>query len=102
MISLITVSSTHARLANDLRQHRVNKGFTQSGLAKRAGVSIATLRKFEQTGFISLESFLKIAMVLGLLEKIVNAISVVTSEFHTIDEVLQASKKRTRKRGWRE
>jgi transcriptional regulator with XRE-family HTH domain len=37
-------------------------------LAKRAGVSYGTLKKFERTGRISLESLLKIALVLDALD----------------------------------
>src|SRR3990167_8406444 len=101
MISLITVSTTQIQLAHNLRRCRVSKGYTQYGLAVRADVKLATLRKFEQTGFISLESFLKISMVLGSLENIVAATKVITTEFSTIDDVLNADKKPKRKKGWR-
>ena len=47
------------------------KGFTQKGLAERSGVSVATLRKFERQSVISIESFLKLALVLGRLEKLI-------------------------------
>ncbi|WP_443947630.1 helix-turn-helix domain-containing protein [Pedobacter sp. AW1-32] len=39
---------------------------TQEELAKRAGVPLPTLRKFEQKGWISLESFFKFLMVVGV------------------------------------
>lgn len=35
---------------------------TQEGLAERSGVPLSTLRKFEQKGMISLDSFLKNAV----------------------------------------
>jgi len=41
---------------------------TQSELAARSGVSLGSLKRFEQSGQISLESFLKIAFVLECLE----------------------------------
>ena len=47
---------------------------TQQGLSERSGVPLATLRKFEQKSIISLESFLKLQMVLSGLEKIVKSI----------------------------
>ncbi len=101
MISLNTVSSAQTQLAAQCRQHRVNNGLTQSGLAKRAGMALPTLRKFEQKGLISLESFLKIAMVLGVLDNIVKATAPTATEFHTIDDVLKANQKPIRKKGWR-
>ena len=101
MISLITVSQAQQFHAENTHERRVAVGLTQAGLATRAGVKLPTLRKFEQTGFISLESFLKISMVLGSLENIVAATKVITTEFSTIDDVLNADKKPKRKNGWR-
>ena len=101
MISLITVSSTQKTLSNNIRQRRVDSGLTQAGLAARSGVKLPTLRQFEQKGLISLESFLKILMVLGLLENIVKATTPIQNEFSSIDEVLKVDKKPRRKKGWR-
>lgn len=101
MVSLITVSIAQKKLANNARRQRVDAGFTQQGLAKRAGVTLPTLRKFEQKGLISLESFLKIAMTLGLLENIVNATTPTPMPFSSIDDVLKANEKPTRQKGWR-
>lgn len=41
---------------------------TQSELAKRSGVSLGSVRRFEQSGEISLTSLLKIASVLNALD----------------------------------
>lgn len=76
-------------------------GLTQEGLADRSGVKLRTLRKFEQKGLISLESFLKLAMALGCLEDIVNAAEPSETEFASIDEVLKDNKIKTPKKGWR-
>ena len=102
MISLLTVSSAEQQLAQHMRQHRLTLGLTQMALASRAGVNLFTLRKFEQKGLISLESFLKIAMVLGLLDKLVATIKPSASTFSSIDEVLAAQQKSVRKRGRRQ
>ncbi|GAB4195072.1 MAG: hypothetical protein Tsb002_27220 [Wenzhouxiangellaceae bacterium] len=72
---------------------------TQEGLAQRSGVPLATLRKFEQKGAISLESFLKLQMVLGGLEDILKATQIKETEFSSIDDVLAADRTPTRKRG---
>ena len=71
---------------------------TQEGLAKRSGVALATLRKFERTGTLSLESFLKLHMVLGGLEDILKATQVKDTPFSSIDDVLKSDNP-TRKRG---
>ena len=59
-------------------------------MAARSNVSYATLRKFEQTGQISLESFVKIAMELGVIGEIN---SLFTEPVYTsIEEVVNAGK----------
>ncbi len=106
MISLLTTAKAQKALAQNLQEQRVGMGFTQEGLAKRSGVPLATLRKFEQKSLISLESFLKLAMSLGLLEAIVKATQQKSIEFSSIDELIQEgqtaqTQKRIRKKGWR-
>jgi transcriptional regulator with XRE-family HTH domain len=46
---------------------RKQAGFSQSELAQRSGVSLGSLKRFEQTGQISLESLLQLADVLDRL-----------------------------------
>ena len=46
---------------------RKQAGFSQSELAKRSGVSLGSLKRFERTGQISLESLLKLTDVLNRL-----------------------------------
>jgi len=101
MLSLITVPKAQKKLAENVRLHRLQMELTQEGLAERSGVPLPTLRKFEQKGVISLESFLKLQMVLGGLENIFKAIEVKKTEFSSIDEILEANSAPTRKRGKR-
>ncbi len=54
-------------LAQKSRLLRKGKNLSQQQLAARSGVSLGSLKRFESTGQISLESLLKIAMVLGRL-----------------------------------
>jgi hypothetical protein len=98
---LITPSKAQKKLAENTRARRLATGLTQAGLAERSGVALPTLRKFEQQGVISLESFLKLYMVLGGLDALVKATEVKPSEFRSIDEVLEANNAPKRKRGTR-
>lgn len=50
-----------------MRRVRKQRGFTQAQLAERADVSLGSLRRFETTGKVSLESLTKLADVLGRL-----------------------------------
>ncbi len=101
MISLLTASKAQSTLSEHLRTRRLEMGLTQAGLAERSGVSLPTLRKFEQKSLISLESFLKLAMVLGCLEEFVHATKPSATEFSSIDDVLKDNKTKPPKKGWR-
>jgi hypothetical protein len=101
MILLITPSKAQKKLAENVRQRRLDMLLTQEGLAERSGVPLPTLRKFEQRGAISLESFLKLLMVLGGLETIIEATQPMLKQFSSIEEVLDAEKSHARKRGRR-
>ncbi len=102
MTLLITVNKAQKSLTDSIRMRRLAAGLTQQGLAKRSGVSLASLRKFEQKGLISLESFLKLMMVLGGLERIVEASAPQRTTFTSIDDVLESDNKSMRKKGWRQ
>ena len=104
-MSLITVTKAQKKIAKFSRQRRLNSGLTQSGLANRAGVSLSTLRKFEQKGIISLESYLKLLMVFNAIEKLIEAIKPDSLVFLSIDDVIkdvdQNKQKKTPQKGWR-
>ena len=50
------------------KERRKSLGYTQTELATRSGVSLGSLKRFEGSGQISLESLLKLALVLECLE----------------------------------
>lgn len=101
MVAFITPYKAQIKLAENMRQRRLGMNLTQKGLAERAGISFSTLRKFEQTGEISLASFLKAMMVLGGLEEIIAATEAPLSDFKSIDDVLKQAPPKERQRGTR-
>jgi transcriptional regulator with XRE-family HTH domain len=56
-------------LAKRLRTLRLLKGWTRATLAKRSGISEASLKRFENAGKASLELVLKAAHALARLEE---------------------------------
>lgn len=85
------------RIASNSKAKRLVLNLSQKTLAERAGVSLSVIKKFERTGKISLESLLKLALVLGCLGDFTDLFSKIGSEkLMTLDEVL---KDQTRKRG---
>ena len=85
-----TPSDVAIRLANKIKSIRKRRKITQKQLAGRSNVSYATLRKFEATGQISLESFIKLVMELGLKDALANLFS--TPVYNSIDEVITERK----------
>ena len=67
-IKINTPFQTGQNIAKQARARRLSLNLSQKTLSERAGVSYSTLKKFEQTGKISLESLLKIALVLDELD----------------------------------
>jgi len=99
MLSLISPSKAQIKIAENTRARRLFMELTQEGLAERSGVSLATLRKFEQKGSISLESFLKLLMVVGGLEEMVDVLKPSKQIYMSIDDVLKNTDGISRKRG---
>lgn len=99
MISLISPFKAQLKIAQIIREMRLAQDLTQEGLAERSGVPIATLRKFEQKGLISLESFLKLVWVFGGLEEMIASLKPTAPFYKSIDEVLDDPLKKNRKRG---
>jgi transcriptional regulator with XRE-family HTH domain len=88
-----TPSDVAIKMAQKLKSIRKRRKITQKQLAARSNVSYATLRKFEKTGQISLESFIKISMELGLLNELSNLFSDPT--YNSIEEVINERKQNT-------
>ncbi len=66
---LKTSQEVQKELSNKFKQKRLDKNLTQEGLSERSGVSLGTLKRFENTGEISLQSLLKIALILNVLDE---------------------------------
>ena len=52
-------------IAQRMRRRRKELHLSQSALAHRSGVSLGSLKRFEQDSLISLESLIKLSVVLG-------------------------------------
>lgn len=88
MINLTQRSYNEINLevANRVAKFRKRKKITQKELAKRAGVSFGSVKRFEQTGEISLQFLTKIAIALDAEEEIDRLFS--NMPFSSIEEVV--------------
>ena len=78
------------KVAENSKKKRISLNFTQQELSERSGVSLSSLKRFEQKAEISLASLLKIAIVLDATENIMNLFT----EAHatTLDDYIKVNK----------
>ncbi|MCI6630785.1 MAG: helix-turn-helix transcriptional regulator [Lachnospiraceae bacterium] len=93
MINLFrkTWKEINTGIANRMVQLRKRKKISQKDLAARSGVSLGSLKRFEQSGEISLQSFTKLAIALEVEEELEALFSEVP--FGSIEEVINGQTK---------
>ena len=95
--SLLTPEETAQNLAGKIRELRLARNWKQVTLAERAGVTTASLRRFEQTGLVSLQNLLKLAFALGRLSDFEELLQ--PPQAASIKELEASDKKHRPKRG---
>lgn len=86
-----TWKEINTEIAERMVQLRKRKKLSQKNLALRSGVSLGSLKRFEQMGEISLQSLTKIAIALeveGELEELFSKVP-----FASIEEVIRTQTK---------
>lgn len=79
-------------LAKREKKRRKSMKITQKDMAQRTGVSLGSIKRFEQTGEISLHSLLKIAFVLDCLDDFDHLFE--RKFYRSVEEVLNERKHR--------
>ena len=83
-------------LANRVKQTRIRRSITQEELAERSGVSFGSVKRFEQTGEISLKHLIMISKVLRCSEQFDELFSL--SNYESMEELLKEKEKGKRMR----
>ena len=93
MISLDkrTCNEINIDLAKRMVKLRKRKKLSQEELSLRSGVTIASLRRFERTGEVSLKSFTKLAIALEVDNELDELFTQVP--FASIEEVIRGQNK---------
>ena len=73
-------------IAKQEKEKRKKRKLTQAELSARAGITLASLKRFEQTGEISFVSLVKIAVVLDETDTLDKLF--LTREYSSIQEVI--------------
>lgn len=94
MISLDvkTPSDYMAQIAHREAARRKELGYTQADVAKGAGMSLSSLRRFEQKHEIAFSSLVKIALFLGMEDPLDELFA--RKAYRSIDEVIAESSRR--------
>jgi len=88
MAVLVNILDIKQGLAKRFRARRREAKVSQNELAKRSGVSLGSVKRFEGSGEISLASLLRIAAVLGYetdFEKLFER-----KNYQSLDEIINA------------
>lgn len=95
--SLTTPEEAAMDLAARARALRLAQGWKQITLAARSGVSLASLRRFEDSGRISLQNLLALAFALHRLDDFASLLKLPPAT--SIAELEKAERRPERKRG---
>ncbi len=98
-INIITPSSMIEKLRANFKAKRLFLSLTQDGLSKRSGVSLGSLKRFEASGAISLDSLLQIALVLECIDDFASIANHKELSVKSIDDIFDKKKIKVKKRG---
>ena len=99
ILSLInkTPDSLMTGVAERVKQRRLEKDWTQKMLATKAGISLASYRRFESSGEISLRSLVMLAFALDMTDEFETLFNRKT--YLSIDDIIKANQLKRKKRG---
>lgn len=87
-------------LKDRFKERRLSLDLTQEGLANKSGVSLGSLKRFESSGQVSLESLLKLSLVLECLDDFSTIANKREIQVQSIDELIKTtSTLKPKKRG---
>ncbi|NOQ35572.1 MAG: helix-turn-helix domain-containing protein [Methylococcaceae bacterium] len=86
-----------SNLSKAAKAARLRQALKRDTLSEKTGIPTATIKRFETSGEVSLDNFLKIAFVLGDLEVLKNVF--IEPQASSLDEIIAADKKPKRQRG---
>lgn len=92
LLDIRTPGSISLALKDRARQRRKEQKLSQIALAKKADVSLGSLKRFESTGEISLASLVKLAIALGYEDDFESLFA--QPHYQSIDDVINHASRR--------
>lgn len=84
-----TPQDIRQELAERAKKRRLALNLSQEGLARRSGLSSGTIKRFEKIGHISIDSLLKIALVLNAASEFDDVFTSKTAAPSSIDALIE-------------
>lgn len=98
-IEMMSLLEMQKKIASHVRTKRLDFNYSQKTLSEKSGVSYGVLKKFEQTGQISLESLLQLALALEATDDFKEIFTKLRPKtIMSLDDLIKEGKG-TRKRG---
>jgi transcriptional regulator with XRE-family HTH domain len=85
-----------ARLA---KETRLARGWKRETLSDKTGIPVSTLKRYETTGEIGLQQFLKLVFVIGDINRLKSVFEPEKPVYVSLDELIKDREKPKRKRG---
>jgi len=95
-MNLATPVEMSKTIAGRVRAERCRSELTQKSLAERAGMSLGSYRRFEQTGAIDFVALLRVAQALGIDDDIESLFE--KRSFSSLDEIESLSSQKEKSR----
>ena len=99
IFEFITCDEILNTLSRQFKKRRLEKGYSRVVLQTLTGVPAPTIARFELSSKISLESFVKLSMVLGYQNELINLFK--DDKYSTMEEMETIKKNKNRQRGTR-
>ncbi len=90
---LYTPAEIRRQVAVRARELRLTRSMRQTDLARAAGVTQATISRFESTGLIGFDALVKIAIALGAASGLAHLFA--GSQTRSVDDILSSAKRRS-------
>ena len=88
---IILPGQMQQEVARREKERRRRLGYTQEQLARKAGMSLGSLRRFEQTGQVSFASLVALSYALGCSEELEGLFA--KPAYRSIEEVLDDARR---------
>ena len=95
----LLLNDSKIELAKAAKDARLKKGWKRDTLSKHTGLPLSTIKRYETNGRISLDHFLRLAFVLGDLDKLREVFKSEEHVYASLDEMQKAKPEVKRKRG---